>query len=112
MLHSVYKSVEKKEAFRTVYNNILSAMPFSQRTVETPFGETFLLEAGKAQNPAVLLLHFQANADKGELELAVLAEVGGGDAGGVLVGADKCVRSHGCKPPRFFDAKVSFRSFP
>ena len=57
MQHSVYKTVEKKETFRAVYNNILSAMPFSQRTIETPFGETFLLEAGEAQNPAVLLLH-------------------------------------------------------
>ena len=57
MQHSVYKSIAKKETFRAVYNNILSAMPFAKRMIETPFGETFLLEAGKAPNPAVLLLH-------------------------------------------------------
>jgi pimeloyl-ACP methyl ester carboxylesterase len=57
MQQSVYKSEEKKETFRAVYNQFLGAMPFSKRTIETPFGETFLLEAGEAANPAVLLLH-------------------------------------------------------
>lgn len=57
MQQSVYKSAEKKETFRAVYNQFLSAMPFAKRTIETPFGETFLLEAGEAATPAVLLLH-------------------------------------------------------
>lgn len=57
MKTSVYQSAEKKESFRAVYNQFLSAMPFAQRMIETPFGETFLLEAGDAKNPAVLLLH-------------------------------------------------------
>lgn len=57
MKKSVYKSEAQKQTFRAVYNQFLSAMPFIKRTVETPYGETFLLEAGDATNPAVLLLH-------------------------------------------------------
>ena len=57
MKTSVYQSSEKKEIFRAVYNNILTTMPFSKRTFETPFGETFLLEAGDPTKPAVMLLH-------------------------------------------------------
>lgn len=54
---SVYKSAEKKESFRVAYNGFLSAMPFAKRTVDTPYGETFLLEAGNPEHPPVLLLH-------------------------------------------------------
>ena len=57
MKTSVYQSEEKKETFRAVYNNFLSAMPFAKRTIDTPYGETFLLEAGEPTNPAVVLLH-------------------------------------------------------
>lgn len=57
MKTSVYQSPEKKEIFRAVYNNILSTMPFAKRTIGTPFGETFLLEAGDQSKPAVVLLH-------------------------------------------------------
>lgn len=57
MKTSVYQSPEKKEIFRAVYNNILSTMPFAKRTIDTPFGETFLLEAGDPAKPAVVLLH-------------------------------------------------------
>ena len=57
MKTSVYKSREKKEAFRAVYHNFISAMPFAKRTIDTPYGETFLLEAGEANQPAVVLLH-------------------------------------------------------
>ena len=57
MKTSVYHSAEQRDAFRAVYNQFLSSMPFAQRMVDTPFGETFLLEAGGAENPAVLLLH-------------------------------------------------------
>jgi pimeloyl-ACP methyl ester carboxylesterase len=57
MKTSVYQSAEKKEAFRAVYNNFLSAMPFTKRTIDTPYGETFLLEAGDPTKPAVVLLH-------------------------------------------------------
>ena len=55
MKTSVYKSAEKKEHFRAVYNSFLHAMPFQTRTLETPYGETFLLEAGEPSNPVVLL---------------------------------------------------------
>ncbi|MPM68254.1 Carboxylesterase YbfK [bioreactor metagenome] len=54
---SVFQSPEKKEAFRAVYNDILRTMPFQKHTISTPFGETFLLEAGDKTNPAVVLLH-------------------------------------------------------
>lgn len=57
MKTSVYQSPEKREAFRTVYNGFLSGMPFEKRTIDTPYGETFLLEAGDPQKPAVVLLH-------------------------------------------------------
>ena len=57
MKTSVYQSAEKKETFRAVYNNFLSAMPFAKRTIDTPHGETFLLEAGDPTKPAVMLLH-------------------------------------------------------
>jgi len=57
MKTSVYQSPEKKEVFRAVYNNILSTMPFAKRVIDTPFGETFLLEAGDPSKPAVVLLH-------------------------------------------------------
>lgn len=57
MRTSVYHSAEQRDAFRAVYNQFLSSMPFQKRMVDTPFGETFLLEAGSAENPAVLLLH-------------------------------------------------------
>ncbi len=57
MKTSVYKSAQKKEHFRAVYNSFLHAMPFQTRTLETPYGETFLLEAGEPSNPVVLLLH-------------------------------------------------------
>ncbi|PKM39848.1 MAG: hypothetical protein CVV04_08690 [Firmicutes bacterium HGW-Firmicutes-9] len=57
MKTSVYQSAEKKETFRAVYNNFLSAMPFAKRTIDTPYGETFLLEAGDPTKPAVVLLH-------------------------------------------------------
>ena len=57
MKKSVYKSEEQKQAFRAVYNGFLAGMPFQKRTVQTPYGETFLLEAGDAGKPAVLLLH-------------------------------------------------------
>ena len=57
MKTSVYHSPEQRDAFRAVYNQFLAGMPFSKRTVETPYGETFLLEAGDAAKPPVLLLH-------------------------------------------------------
>lgn len=57
MKTSVYKSEAHKTAFRAVYNQFLANMPFAKRTVDTPYDETFLLEAGDPSHPPVLLLH-------------------------------------------------------
>ena len=57
MKTSVYHSPEQRDAFRAVYDQFLAGMPFAKRMVETQYGETFLLEAGDAANPPVLLLH-------------------------------------------------------
>jgi len=53
----VFKSEECKNAIRTRYNQILSAFPFGQRYVNTPFAKTFLLESGSPENPPLMLLH-------------------------------------------------------
>lgn len=53
----VFKSEECKIAIRTRYNQILSNFPFQKRYVETSFGSTFILEAGDAMNPPLILLH-------------------------------------------------------
>ena len=57
MKKSVYKSEAQRDQFRAVYHQFLQGMPFTKRTVQTPYGETFLLEAGAADKPPVLLLH-------------------------------------------------------
>ncbi|MEN6564228.1 MAG: alpha/beta fold hydrolase, partial [Christensenella sp.] len=57
MKTSVFHSPAQRDAFRAVYHRFLSGMPFLQRTVDTPYGETFLLEAGDPGKPPVLLLH-------------------------------------------------------
>lgn len=54
---SVYRSSEARDVFRARYQQFLDTMPFTKRYVPTPFGETFLLEAGNEAAPAVLLLH-------------------------------------------------------
>ena len=53
----VFKSVEGRDKIRSYYNKILSFFPFIQRYVETSFGKTFVLEAGIAENPPIILLH-------------------------------------------------------
>jgi len=53
----VFKSEESKNAIRTRYNQILSAFPFGQRYIDTPFAKTFLLEFGSPENPPLFLLH-------------------------------------------------------
>lgn len=57
MSKSVYKSEAARDTFRAVYNGILSGIPFGHRTVDTSFGQTFLLTAGQDTNPPVLVLH-------------------------------------------------------
>lgn len=53
----VFKSEEGRDKIRGYYNKILSFFPFTQRYVDTSFGKTFLLEAGIAENPSIILLH-------------------------------------------------------
>jgi pimeloyl-ACP methyl ester carboxylesterase len=54
---SVYKSVEARDSFWAVYNGILSTFPFEQRYVDTAYGRTFVLQAGKRSHPPAVLLH-------------------------------------------------------
>jgi pimeloyl-ACP methyl ester carboxylesterase len=54
---SVFKSEEGRERIRGYYNGILNFFPPTKRFISTSFGNTFLLEAGEAENPAVILLH-------------------------------------------------------
>lgn len=57
----VFKSEGSRDAIRARYNQILSTFPFRQRYVETTFGRTFILEAGDAKNPPLVLLHGSCN---------------------------------------------------
>lgn len=53
----VFKTEESRDIIRTRYAQILSAFPFKQRYIKTTFGSTFVLEAGSADHPALILLH-------------------------------------------------------
>ena len=52
---NVFKSEEGRDKIRGYYNKILSFFPLTQKYVDTSFGKTFVLEAGSAKNPAVIL---------------------------------------------------------
>jgi len=54
---SVFKSARGRDVIRAYYNGILGLFPLARQTVHTSFGETFVLEAGSAVNPPVVLLH-------------------------------------------------------
>lgn len=56
-LNSVYKSAAAQEIFRSKYNTILSQVPFGRQWVETSYGPTFVLTAGQADKPPIILLH-------------------------------------------------------
>lgn len=57
MTKSVFKSAEAREAFRAQYEAVLSRFPFGRMYVDTSFGKTFVLHAGSADNPPVIVLH-------------------------------------------------------
>jgi pimeloyl-ACP methyl ester carboxylesterase len=57
MKNSVFKSEAGRDKVRAYYNNILNQFPFEQRYVETSYGRTFMLTAGKESNPPIILLH-------------------------------------------------------
>ena len=53
----VFKSDEGRDKIRSYYNGILSFFLYTQKYVDTSFGKTFVLEAGKPEYPALVLLH-------------------------------------------------------
>lgn len=57
MKTGVFKTEEARDKFRACYSRILGAFPFAQQYVETAQGRTFMLAAGDASNPPVILLH-------------------------------------------------------
>lgn len=57
MTQSVFRSPEKRKSFRNYYNTILGNLPFGQQYVETAFGTTFMLAAGRESDPPIILLH-------------------------------------------------------
>lgn len=54
---NVFKSIEGQEKIRGYYQNILNFFPLEQKYVDTSYGQTFVLEAGSNENPAMVLLH-------------------------------------------------------
>ncbi|HPF87237.1 MAG TPA: alpha/beta fold hydrolase [Candidatus Limiplasma sp.] len=54
---SVFKSPQGRDKIRAYYNNILAMVPLAQRTIDTPYGKTFVLEAGSEAHPPLVLLH-------------------------------------------------------
>lgn len=71
----VFKSDEGRDKIRAYYNKILSFFPFTQRYVDTSYGNTFVLEAGSDKNPAVILLHGSCSNSAAWLsDIPVLAE--------------------------------------
>ena len=57
MKTSVFKTEAGRDKVRAYYNNVLSRFPFGQQYVETSFGKTFVLTAGRKADPPVILLH-------------------------------------------------------
>lgn len=57
MKRSVFKTEQGRDKIRAYYNQVLSRFPFGRRTVETAFGRTFMLTAGREEHPPAILLH-------------------------------------------------------
>jgi pimeloyl-ACP methyl ester carboxylesterase len=55
----IYKSETGKQLLMEKYDSILQKAPFqfTPHTVQTRFGDTFLIQSGKEENPPLLLLH-------------------------------------------------------
>lgn len=72
---SVFKSAQGRDKVRAYYNQILSFFPYKKAYTHTSLGETFYLEAGSAQAPAVILLHGSCSNSAAWLaDFPVLAE--------------------------------------
>ncbi len=54
-----FKTTEGKMAVLQYYNNLLSnlTVPYEEKTIETRFGETFVLTTGNKNNTPIILLH-------------------------------------------------------
>ncbi|HWQ50861.1 MAG TPA: alpha/beta hydrolase [Terriglobales bacterium] len=75
MKTSVFKSEAGRDKIRACYSEVLSRFPFGQQYVETGLGKTFILTAGQAENPPVLLLHGScSNSAFWFLELMALSD--------------------------------------
>lgn len=59
MIGTVYKSKKGKQAVPDSYKNILAVWPVpnKQHTAKTAWGETFVIESGSPESPALVLLH-------------------------------------------------------
>ena len=57
MNNSVFKTEAGRDKIRSYYNRVLGQFPFGQQYVDTAFGRTFILTAGRESNPPVILLH-------------------------------------------------------
>lgn len=58
-MQTIYKTEEGKQAILATYKGILQAWPVpnKQYTVQTSYGDTFVIESGNSGAPALLLLH-------------------------------------------------------
>lgn len=58
-MQTIYKTEEGKQAILATYKGILQAWPVpnKQYTVQTAYGDTFVIESGESEAPALLLLH-------------------------------------------------------
>lgn len=73
--NSVFKSEEGKAKIRAYYHAILGTFPLTHRSVDTSYGNTFVLEVGKAENPPLALLHGSCSNSAAWLgDMAPLAE--------------------------------------
>ncbi|WP_163323733.1 alpha/beta fold hydrolase [Draconibacterium mangrovi] len=56
---SIYKTEKGKQLIQNNYSQLLSdwVQPFKQQFIKTQLGDTFVLESGKVDAPAIILLH-------------------------------------------------------
>lgn len=54
---SVFRTEAGRDKLRAYYNGVLNQLPFEKRYLDTTFGRTFLLSAGNASSPPIILLH-------------------------------------------------------
>jgi len=57
MKNSVFKTEAARDRFRAYYKQVLDRFPFGQQYVDTSYGRTFMLTAGRESDPPIILLH-------------------------------------------------------